>query len=169
MSGSDEWHNAVSASSCVPDGYANVAYPEDWTQMNVLYTYTKQFGPLPKDPACLQPQMDLLVNDARINEAQDTKTCLADKRPFTVCVLTRVPFYLTLTRARLYSEDNTMRPAPEPTPTPTPEPVPEPTPTEAPAPPPTEPSKCNSAKFRRLRRAVKAAAKWAYVSIPYPG
>ncbi|EJD39252.1 hypothetical protein AURDEDRAFT_146643 [Auricularia subglabra TFB-10046 SS5] len=151
MSGSDEWHKAVADSTCVPDGYANVAYPEDWTQANVLYTYTKHFGDLPKDPKCMQPQMDLLKNSDRINEAQDAKKCL-DKRPFKV-------------------EDNELAPKPEPEPEPAPEPEPV---TEEPKPEPTKPA-CKSAKFAhlaRLRRAAKRAAEAAraaaeWVSIPY--
>lgn len=153
FSGSQGFNDAISASSCVPDGYANTNSVEDWTQVNVLYTYTKQFGPLPADPSCLQPQLDQLANDARVNEGQDAKKCLADKRPFTT--------------------ENTMAP---PEPASTNAPAPEPTSTEAPAPPSTEapapptttdppakPTKsCNSAKFRFRNRVKRAAISIAH-------
>ncbi|EJD36852.1 hypothetical protein AURDEDRAFT_174114 [Auricularia subglabra TFB-10046 SS5] len=153
MSKSDAWHDAVANSTCVPDSYANASYAEDWTQSNVLYTYTKQFGKLPKDTTCMKPQMDLLVNDERINEAQDAKKCLPDRRPFKAETNTKDP-------------GNKPPPAPEPE---KPEPAPEPEPAEPKPEEPKPPKGCKSAKFRRLRRAAKdalrAAAEW--VSIGY--
>jgi hypothetical protein len=156
-SGSNEFKGAIAADGCVPDGYANSNEVEDWTQVDVIYTYTKQFGPSPIDTSCMQNQLNWFSNDQRINEAQDAKTCLADKRPFNTT--------------------NTQAPPPEPAPEPEP-------PVEAPPPVQTGGSNCkrkrsNSAKFAALKRTANSALKvvTAYVqgkkkgtvTLPYSG
>ncbi|KZV93220.1 hypothetical protein EXIGLDRAFT_835860 [Exidia glandulosa HHB12029] len=172
FSSTQGWNDAISASSCVPDGYANTNPVEDWTQVNVLYTYTKQFGPLPADPSCLQPQLDQLANDQRINEAQDTKTCLPDKRPFTTPNDQAPPEPASTEAPAPPAPTSTEAPAP---PLSTEAPAP-PTSTEAPAPPPTSaPGSCNSAKFRfrnKVKRAYQIASNFIgkhTVTVPYSG
>jgi len=175
FSGSDTFKNAIAADSCVPDGYANSNEAEDWTQVNVLLTYTKQFEPLPKDPGCLQNQFNALANDDRIKQGQETKQCLPDKRPF-----------LTPNENTPPAEPETPPAEPE---TPTAEPEAPPAETTTPAEPPVisppgpvdpvpeEPPKgCKSAKFRfrnKAKRAFRVVRRYVAnklagtVTIPY--
>ena len=88
MSSSATWHNAVAQSSCVPDPYADTSYAEDFAQNNVLYTYKKHIGPIPADTTCLNPQLNVFANTARLATTQTTTKCFPDKRPWTMCVLT---------------------------------------------------------------------------------
>ncbi|KAH7105496.1 hypothetical protein BKA62DRAFT_766859 [Auriculariales sp. MPI-PUGE-AT-0066] len=191
MSGSDGFKGAISQDTCVPDGYANSNEAEDFTQVNVLYTYTKQFGPIPGDISCMQNQFNALANDERINQAQDTKTCLADKRPFTTPNENAPPADPSTDPAPADpapadpapADPAPQDPAPADPPVSAPGPV-SPQPEDPTTPPvdPTPPKNCNSAKFR-FRNKVKRAAKNAYrvatkfvkgkmqgtVTVPYHG
>ncbi|VDC04278.1 unnamed protein product [Peniophora sp. CBMAI 1063] len=79
---SDTWTNALAASSCVPDDYANSSPAEDFAQVNVCYIYQQRVGTLPADPTCMQPQLDVFSSDARISGAISATQCNADVRPF---------------------------------------------------------------------------------------
>ncbi|KZV87633.1 hypothetical protein EXIGLDRAFT_839806 [Exidia glandulosa HHB12029] len=152
---SQGWTDALGASSCVPDDYANSSPAEDFAQVDVLYVYTKRHGPLPADPSCLQAQLDYMANTPRIRDAEASATCNADVRPFTLDP----------------PAAPAPEPAPEPTPTPAPEPAPEPTPTEAPAPPPETPaptptpvpapapSQCPAGMRRRSEKEARRLAR----------
>ncbi|KZV60180.1 hypothetical protein PENSPDRAFT_718672 [Peniophora sp. CONT] len=79
---SSEWSAALNDSSCVPDDYANTSPAEDFAQVNVCYIYQTHVGGLPADPSCMQPQLDVFKNDARIHGAITATECNADVRPF---------------------------------------------------------------------------------------
>jgi hypothetical protein len=79
---SQEWSSALASSSCVPDDYADTSTAEDFAQVNVCYTYQTRVGALPANAACMQPQLNVFVNDARIHAAHTATTCNAAVRPF---------------------------------------------------------------------------------------
>ncbi|VDC04268.1 unnamed protein product [Peniophora sp. CBMAI 1063] len=79
---SSEWTNALAASTCVPDAYANTSPAEDFAQVNVCYIYQTRVGALPADASCMQAQLNVFANDARIHGAQTATTCNAGVRPF---------------------------------------------------------------------------------------
>lgn len=81
---SQPWSDALAASSCVPDDYANTSPAEDFAQVDVVYVYQQRHGAIPADPSCLQAQLDYMKNDARISLAESSDKCLPDKRPFTL-------------------------------------------------------------------------------------
>lgn len=105
---SSEWSAALNDSSCVPDDYANSSPAEDFAQVNVCYIYQTRVGDLPADPSCMQPQLDVFKNDARIHGAITATQCNADVRPFQLYVLpsstVRDAKRLTITALRSDSE-----------------------------------------------------------------
>ena len=83
---SSEWSAALNASTCVPDAYADTDVAEDFAQVNVCYIYQARVGTLPMDPSCMQPQLDVFTNDARIQGAITSTQCDASVRPFQLYV-----------------------------------------------------------------------------------
>lgn len=81
---SEAFHKAVDESSCVPDDYANSNWVENWTQLQVIYTYWVQFGEIPANYGCLYPSLMSLWDQDRIMEALYSKTCLKERRPYMV-------------------------------------------------------------------------------------
>jgi len=79
---SQTWSNALQSSTCVPDDYADTSVAEDFAQVNVCYIYQTRVGPLPANPSCMQPQLDVFQNDARISGAQSATQCNPSVRPF---------------------------------------------------------------------------------------
>lgn len=153
FSAGQPWVDAINNDTCVPDGYANTNPVEDFAQVMVMYTYEKQFGPVPGDRSCLQHQWDLIVPDTRINEAQETKTCVKDKRDT-----------LTNDKYPTPAETTVAPPPPPPSTSTSSDPAPTPDPSQM---PPT----CKSAKFRFARRAMNvaraAANKIKSITVPF--
>jgi len=84
------WAEAIANSTCVPDTYAQTNVAEDFAQVTVVSTYLAKHGSVPADTSCLQPQL-VAMTDARILNAQNSPTCLADKRPFVLAPSAQKP------------------------------------------------------------------------------